>query len=246
MYKKIKQTLKSVIPEAFLINNEVILRRFHSFLYIGNKHQCIICLKKTRAFIPIENSDLLCPSCGSRSRTRRLWQELNQNSHINGYILHFSPSRSIYRKLIKNKKINYFSSDFEGEFLADYKFDITNIQQEDNKFDIIICYHILEHIIEDTKAMNELYRVLKPNGTIYIQTPYKPGNIYENYSVTSPEKREIHFGQKDHVRIYSINGLKNRLKNVGFTLVEKTFNKNEEDSFFGFISPETFIMATKE
>lgn len=198
-----------------------------------------------KAFISLENYDLLYPSCGSLSRNRSLWKLLNDNKSINGNILHFSPSRSLYRTLKKEKNINYYSTDFEDEFLADYKFDITNIKQENDKFDIIICYHILEHIIEDKKAMSELYRVLKPNGTIFIQTPFKEGDIYEDYSIITPEDREIHFGQNDHVRIYSVAGLKERLENIGFKMKTENFIKHTDDLFVGFKSPETILIATK-
>lgn len=212
---------------------------------MGNKYQCNVCSKKLSAFISLKNGDLLCPSCGSISRNRRLWDLLNENRHLKGNVLHFSPSRSIYRKLKKLKTINYYSTDFENEFLADYKFDITNINQTNNKFDTIICYHILEHIIDDKKAMAELYRVLKPNGTLYIQTPFKEGDIYEDYSITSPEERSKHFGQDDHVRFYSIEGLKERLKNLGFIVSIKTYPEQKNDFYFGFKSPETILIVTK-
>ena len=236
MYEKIKQVLKIIISKNFLIEHELFFRWFYALLHLGNTHQCNICLKNLRAFIPLGSNDLLCPGCGSRSRTRRLWFILNKNNHTNGNVLHFSPSRSIYRKLKKNTKINYFSSDFEDEFLADYKFDITSIEQEDNKFNTIICYHILEHIKKDTLAMRELYRVLKPKGIIYIQTPFKEGNIYEDDSVTSPEEKEKHCSQNDHVRIYSIDGLKNRLENTGFKVFKKTYEKKRERLLFWFYS----------
>ena len=66
-------------------------------------------------------------------------------------ILDFSPSRCFNRKMKSLKNINYFSTDLSGNFLADYKYDITKIDCETEKFDLIICYHILEHIIEDLK-----------------------------------------------------------------------------------------------
>ena len=78
---------------------------------------------------------------------------------MKGKILHFSPARSIYRIFKKMKPIDYYSTDYENEFLADYNFDITNINQDANKFDVIICYHILEYILDDKKAISELYRV---------------------------------------------------------------------------------------
>ncbi|MEC3907251.1 methyltransferase domain-containing protein [Tamlana sp. 2201CG12-4] len=145
----------------------------------------------------------------------------------------------------KTKSINYFSTDFENKFLADYNFDITNINQESNTFNTIICYHILEHINDDDKAMDELYRVLKTGGQIYIQTPFKEGDIYENKSIVSPEEKLKHFGQEDHVRVYSIEGLKNRLQNHGFKVLKMTFNEQPNDIFLGFKSPETILIATK-
>jgi len=245
MYKTIKKSLKTLIPKSFLFENELFFRKFYGLFYIGKNHQCNVCNKELKTFILLENKDLLCPFCGSLSRNRRLWKLLNDNNAINGNILHFSPSRSLYRNLKKQNNIDYYSSDFEDEFLADYKFDITNIEQENNKFDTIICYHILEHIVEDKKAMSELYRILKPNGTIFIQTPFKDGDIYEDFSITSPEERVIHFGQNDHVRIYSVKGLKERLENTGFKVLEKTYIEEEANFYFGFKSPENVLICTK-
>ncbi|MFB9058011.1 methyltransferase domain-containing protein [Mariniflexile ostreae] len=206
---------------------------------------CNICSKKTRTFISLNNESLICPSCGSLSRNRRLWSLLHSNNDFTGTMLHFSPSRSIYRKLKIKKNLKYFSTDFENEFLADYKFDITNINQVDNKFDTIICYHILEHIKEDKKAMAELHRVLKPKGTLYIQTPFKAGDTYEDDAITSPEERLKHFGQHDHVRIYSVDGLKNRLEHHGFKVSVKTYPAQKDDFYLGLQSPETILIATK-
>ena len=246
MYSLIKENIKSIVPKTFLFKNEVLFRHFYGLFYLGNTHQCNVCEKKLRAFIQKENKDTICPFCGSLSRTRRLWSLLNKNNSIKGNVLHFSPSRSIYRNLKKTVLINYYSSDFENEFLAEYNFDITQINQENDKFDTIICYHILEHIVNDKAAISELFRVLKPNGVIYIQTPFKDGDIYEDFSITSPKEREVHFGQNDHVRIYSAIGLKERLEIVGFNVVIKSFSSSENDVHNGFISPETVLIVTKQ
>jgi len=245
MYSFIKKYIKSIIPKQFLIKNELFFRYFYGVFYLGNKHQCNICKKKLSAFVKLKNEDLLCPFCGSLSRNRRLWKLVNKNQALKGNLLHFSPSRNLYRTFKKYQNLNYVSTDFENEFLADYKFDITNIAQNDETFDTIICYHILEHITDDQKAMAELYRILKPNGNIYIQTPFIEGETYEDDSIILPEERLIHFGQDDHVRIYSRDGLKNRLKKNGFQVKQKTFKLKEEDYYFGFKSPETVLIAKK-
>ena len=66
--------------------------------------------------------------------------------------------------------LDYISADLESH-LAVVKVDITNILYEDNSFDVILCSHVLEHVIDDQKAMRELFRVLKPGGWAILQVP---------------------------------------------------------------------------
>jgi len=107
----------------------------------------------------------------------------------------------------------------------------------------VICYHILEHIEDDIKAMKELNRILKPKGECIIQTPFKTGEIYENEEVKTEEERLIHFGQKDHLRIYSVKGLMNRLESVGFQTKLKEYK--EIDNNYGYNINEKVIIAEK-
>lgn len=245
MYESIKHTLKRIIPEETLFRFEEPLRFFHSIAYWGSNHKCNVCETSLKSFIQLTNSELLCPKCGSIGRNRRLFQLLHSQYFNNGIkVLHFSPPRSLYRRFKKNQKINYTSTDYLDEFIADKKLDITNIDEPDNQYDLIICYHVLEHIENDTKAMSELFRITQKDGTCLIQTPFKDGEIYEDYSIISPEERLIHFGQEDHVRFYSANGLKDRLINVGFKVEIMNFN-DPQDNAHGFNSNETIIKAIK-
>ncbi|WP_282040629.1 class I SAM-dependent methyltransferase [Winogradskyella flava] len=240
MYNRLKRITKSIVPKKLLDSNEFFFRKLISFKYKGNDHLCNICSFKLSKFVILKTKDTLCPNCGSRSRTRRLYNTLCETEVLKGNVLHFSPPKILYKKF-KRLNINYFSSDFENEFTADYQYDITSLPIEDNYFDLIICYHILEHIENDIKAMSQLYRVLKPYGVCYIQTPYKDGTTYEDSSIISLAERERAFGQKDHVRIYSAPDLAKRLETVGFKIEQKHF---EADSYFGF-KKETVIIAKK-
>ncbi len=241
MYKSLKSIAKRILPKQLLQNNEFFFRKLISLKYKGNNYQCNICDFKLKHFIELDDKDLLCPRCGSRSRTRRLYQTLLDTDALNGTVLHFSPPRALSEKFKKLDNLNYYSSDFENEFIADYNYDITAIASESDFYDLIICYHVLEHIEDDIKAMSELYRVLKPNGICFIQTPFKVGDIYEDSSITSKEARKIAFGQDDHVRVYSIIGLQNRLESVGFKVNIKTFDKDTDDAF-GLKSETVFIV----
>ncbi|MGA0041494.1 MAG: class I SAM-dependent methyltransferase [Flavobacteriaceae bacterium] len=130
------------------------------------------------------------------------------------------------------------------ENLKPKKNDITAISEENNTFDLILCYHILEHVDQDEKALKELFRVLKPNGSVLIQSPFKEGEIYENSKVVKPKDRLRHFGQKDHVRIYSVNGLVSRLELAGFKVEVMTWSALESNPH-GFKSKETTLLASK-
>lgn len=243
MYNALKSAVKKILPESFIIRNEGNFRKLLKPFYAGNKHCCNICETKLRNFAKLDRGDEICPVCGSLPRTRRLYKLLNEEYlRFNFIMLDFSPSRALYRKLKNKKDLKYFATDYEDEFLSDYRFNITNIEQQDEKFDLITCYHVLEHIPADQKAMTELYRVLKKGGILLIQTPFKDGEIYEDFSVTRPEDRLKHFGQDDHVRIYSASGLEKRLQNAGFTTEIRQF---EADPFYGFTENEKIIICKK-
>lgn len=242
MYNSAKQLLLKFVPREWLIKNEETFRSIYSLLYSGNEHQCCVCNKKLKSFIQLPNNDLLCPKCGSLARDRRLWlneQPLLQNGVT---FLDFSPSRCLARRLVKKKNITYLNTDLSGNFIASYRYDITQLPLENNSIDLISCYHILEHIDNDAQAMSELYRVLKPGGTALVQTPFKEGDIYEDFSITTPQEREIHFGQDDHVRIYSVQGLKTRLEKAGFNV---TVSKYEAEDYHGLTAEVTLKLSKK-
>ncbi|MEP2937012.1 MAG: methyltransferase domain-containing protein [Gilvibacter sp.] len=242
MYNRLKKLALKIVPKKFLLKNEHTFRSIYGFAYRGSKHNCAICDKGLNRFISLPDGDDLCPFCGSRSRTRHLYDYLIKNDLVKGDVLHFSPSRSLYRVFKKMRHISYITSDFEDEFIAEFKYDITQIPREVNSFDLIICYHILEHIPGDQKAMQELSRVLKQDGSCLIQTPFKDGDIYEDPTITTPEEKLKAFGQEDHVRIYSVEGLKTRLLKNGFSEVQEVAVR--KDALQGF-SESTFLIAKK-
>jgi len=46
---------------------------------------------------------------------------------------------------------------------------------EDNTFKVVYAYHILEHIKNLIPLMNEIYRVMKPGGGLFIKVPQHEG-----------------------------------------------------------------------
>ena len=62
------------------------------------------------------------------------------------------------------------------------KVDVRNIQYEDNFFDVVHTYGVLHHIIEVEDALSEIYRVLKPGGTICAMF-YNKNSLLYHYSI---------------------------------------------------------------
>jgi SAM-dependent methyltransferase len=245
MYTNIKKIIKAILPQNFMYKHEMKFRSLYYLFYRGEKYHCNICNHGLKGFIQTHDGDKLCPRCGSLARNRRLYDVLQKGYLKNDItVLDFSPSRNLYRVLKKNGSIKYISSDFAGEFLSDQHYDITHIDLPDQCIDLIICYHILEHIDNDGKAMTELHRVLKVDGTCILQTPFKEGDIYEDPLIQTSEERLKHFGQADHVRIYSVNGLKNRLSLSGFQVHVKEFVE-KADNKYGFREKEYILVVQK-
>lgn len=250
MYVFLKKIVRKLFPQKFVFKIEPFLRKGYSLFFIGKKFHCTICEDSFSRFIHLsagssgKNGELLCARCGSLPRDRRLYDLLKIEKLLHGRMLDFSPSRPLYRKFKKTAGLEYFSSDFANEFISDYHFDITGIKQNDNFFDLILCYHILEHVTDDRKAMSELLRVLKPGGNLFLQTPFNEGEMIENSAITTGDERKKYFGQQDHVRIYSVEGLSERLKQTGFHVKVLQFNE-QLNNRSGFSEKEIVLHCKK-
>ena len=144
MYKLLKKIYRILIPNKFHYKIEPYIRTIIYYLfYKGKTVQCNICLSKSRKFIPISfinSKDKLCPKCGSLSRYRALgFYVSNYFQNLNMNILDFSPHRSILN-FFKAKFPNYISSDYENQFFAKMKYDITNIDDPHTLWENICQY----------------------------------------------------------------------------------------------------------
>ena len=121
-------------------------------------------------------------------------------------------------RLLRPRASEYVTSDISA--VADVQADITDLPFPDARWDVVVCSHVLEHVVDDASARRELRRVLSPQGRAIVIVPRRQGvPTDEDASVTDPDERRRRFGQNDHVRIYG-DDLEERLSSAGFTTVE--------------------------
>ena len=247
------KTILNTIPRPILIKASYWVRPIIAWSLKGNTCTDPIDGKSFRKFLPYgygkQRENALSPSTLSLERHRLLWLFLQQETDffqlehnsdskvlLRDYsedtetnsilkVLHIAPEQCFLDIFRKQKNLDYITSDLESP-IADVKADICNLPFENNSFDVVFCNHVLEHIPDDTKAMQELYRVLKPNGMGIFQIPQDLSRekTFEDNSITDKKERAKIFGQYDHVRIYGRDYF-DKLRSIGFTVDEIEYTK---------------------
>ena len=199
------------------------MRPLFAFFLRGNTYTDPIDGKSYRRFLPYGyakvRENVLAPGTLSLERHRLFWLYLkNETTFFSAplRVLHFAPEQAFVQKFKKQKNLTYTTTDLNSP-IADVKADICDLPFKDNSFDFIICNHVLEHIPDDIKAMQELYRVLAPSGTAIVQVPYdaKREITFEDNTITDQSERTRIFGQYDHLRVYGMDYFK-KLSSIGF------------------------------
>jgi SAM-dependent methyltransferase len=219
----------NTIPRPLLIKASYLVRPIIEFALKGNKFTDPIDGKSFRKFLAYgygkQRENALSPSTLSLERHRLMWLFLRDETDFfkatkKLKVLHIAPEQCFLDLFRNQKNLDYTTSDLESP-IADVKADICDLPFEDNSFDVVFCNHVLEHITNDTKAMQELFRVLKKGGFGIFQIPQDISRktTFEDDSITDRKKRAKIFGQYDHVRVYGLDYF-DKLRSVGFTVDE--------------------------
>ncbi len=93
---------------------------------------------------------------------------------------------------------------------------------QNNSYDFVICSHVLEHVSDPDKALREIFRILRPEGTAIIMVPlfWDVLATVEDESHNTDELRLKHYGQNDHVRLFSRQDFLDRLNESGFKVTQ--------------------------
>lgn len=187
--------------------------------------------------------DAQCPKCHSRERHRflRHWMEADPRGANFGSLLHFAPEPEL-QVALKDRSEIYRTADITPG-RADLVLNMEDIDLPDGSVDTIMANHVLEHV-DDSKALPEMYRILKPGGFAVLTVPVVTSwdTSYEDGSITDKTQRFIHFGQEDHVRYFG-RDIENRIRAAGFDLDVIT-SDGATSAKYALIPGDTIYVAT--
>ena len=107
-------------------------------------------------------------------------------------------------------RVKYVASDYdESAHKAMIHLDIQQMDLPSNHVDVILTPHVLEHVPDTEKALSEMYRVLKPGGSMLLEIPM-PQSV-----TAAPTTPEYH---GDNTLVYWRFGwdLQEKIEHAGF------------------------------
>lgn len=188
-----------------------------------SSHFCPACHQPVAGFKPggvRRRPNAKCPRCGALERHRFLSVLLDGLAPVLAHqatVLDIAPSRYTTRHLDRLDVGRYLRVDLDPDAdgrAVDLQASLTSLPLADDSIDLLLCYHVLEHVPDDVTAMREIARVLRPGGRALVQVPFR-GNRDTDEDPDAPEDERIaRFGQADHVRWYG-RDFEDRLATAG-------------------------------
>lgn len=191
-----------------------------------------------------------CPQCKSTDKERLVFIYLKEVENIDNKhglnILHIAPEKNIQLWLMN--KNGYIAGDAflqNQEFFGNVqKLDICRTIFPNNKFDYIICNHVICDIKDDGQAFAEIFRILKPDGKAILQVPItKISETIEYDYIRTKSERENAYGYGYHERIYNDIDYMKRIEAIGF-MIER-INIFNSYSNYGLNPEEDLYICSK-
>lgn len=224
------------------------LAKVRYYIYKGHRYECSCCGRSFKLLLFSPYMTALCPYCLSVERYRLLCRYLREQTDFGSKktrLLDIAPMWCFQEFCRSHANVDYVSIDIASP-LAMRHMDIRDLEFKDNFFDYLICYHVIEHIDDDQKALLELYRVLKPGGWAIIQVPINRKETVERRELTEEEAQEI-LKFDDHKRAYG-KDFARRLESAGFEVEIVQYVKRfslEELKRYGLDGSEDIYLCRK-
>lgn len=166
--------------------------------------------------------DVRCEGCSSLERHRLIFEFLKTKGLLSGNrrILHIAPEECLATIFRSRFGRNYVCGDvdpaqfsFSGVLRMDLCNDLAKL--EPASFDIVLHNHVLEHVACDYQTVAaDLHRLVRPGGLHIFSIPFMEGGFREALDDRTDEYRTTHFGQSDHMRIFSPSDLQQTVGKV--------------------------------
>ena len=232
------QFARTLIPLRYRYSLRQLYYDARSLAYRGDAVFCPWCGGHFRTFAQYgeyirPHLNTFCPRCNAFERHRLLWLYLHARTNLFSgrlRVLHFAPEYMLQRTFKAMPNLRYISVDLDSS-LAMVHMDITQLPFPDASFDVVLCSHVLEHVLDDRLAIAELFRVLRPSGWAIIVAPvdHSRAETLEDPQVTRPADRARLFGQHDHVRLYGRDYV-DRLEQAGFCVSMDSYATQLDDA----------------
>ncbi|MFC2051605.1 class I SAM-dependent methyltransferase [Chloroflexota bacterium] len=132
-------------------------------------------------------------------------QMLQKNAtYIKGTTLDLGAGMAKYKTIIEPNCDNYYAMDIVANKNIDFIGDALNVPIKNDSFDTVICNQVIEHVPKPWKLIEEIYRILKKDGTLLLSGPWIA---------------TYHAHPNDYYR-FSSEGLAFLLHNAGFSKIE--------------------------
>lgn len=164
------------------------------------KFECPIC-KYCGPFVDLHpltglRKHAKCPNCGALERHRIQFlvvqSILKKIDAPHMKMLHFAPEEFLTRTLFK--KFGMYETADLNRPDVDHQCNLENLPFSNSTYDFVFASHVLEHVSNDKKAIQEIFRILKPNGIAVLPVPlvshetieYPEPNPNEEFHVRAP------------------------------------------------------------
>lgn len=204
--------VRSFVDLVLLTASDTLLRH--------DKVTCNLCGWSGGRFYPntgpgYDERDCICPGCMASDRYRSLFEVLRRHTsafRAGSRVVEVAPLRSLERMFLAHSELNYTSFDIERHAMEIG--DITNMHYDDSSVDWFICFHVLEHIMDEVAALDEIRRVLRPGGSAVFQVPID-WEAPSTREYGAPDPRDVNhvrrygldFARRVAVRGFSVNGI---------------------------------------
>jgi SAM-dependent methyltransferase len=193
------------------------LAKVRSAIYHGDNVECSCCGRRFRLFLFSPYQAALCPNCLSFERYRLLSKYLVEELGFGGtdtMLLDIAPIWAFQEFCRRFDKVTYLSIDLVSP-MAMRHMDIRELELPDDEFDALVCYHVLEHIDDEMKALSELKRVMKPGAWAVIQVPIYVEKTISRDALTEWQAKRI-LVYDGHLRAHGPDEYRQLLESAGF------------------------------